>query len=172
LLAELALHLKRQGRTVPEYLDDLARRFGYYRNKLRNLVMTGVEGKRDMARMLDALRTGPPKQVGGLTVVGFEDLRDEDGRMGPFKGETDRAARNFLIFRLAGDGVEGKVCLRPSGTEPKAKAYIEGSCPPPPPGTPDATWEDSRRRVDAAVRRLADDFVTLALGTVGQTPPA
>lgn len=170
LLAELALHLKRQGRTVPEYLDDLARKFGYYRNELRNLVMTGVEGKRDMARMLDALRTNPPKSVGGLEVVAFEDLSDEDGRMGQFKGETDRAARNFLIFRLAGDGVEGKVCLRPSGTEPKAKAYIEGSCPPPPPGTPAAAWDASCRRVDDAMRRLADDFVKLAIGTVGQKP--
>jgi phosphoglucomutase/phosphomannomutase len=172
LLAELALHLKRQGRTVPVYLDDLARKFGYFRNELRNLVMTGVEGKRDMARMLDALRTNPPKQVGGLAVVAFEDLRDEDGRMGPFKGDTDRAARNFLIFRLAGDGIEGKVSLRPSGTEPKAKAYIEGSCPAPAPGTPDAVWEANRKRVDDGVRRLADDFVKLALGTVGQAPPA
>ena len=73
LLAELALHLKRQGRTVPEYLNDLARKFGYFRNELRNLVMTGVEGKRDMARMLDALRTYPPKQVGGLAVVAVLD---------------------------------------------------------------------------------------------------
>jgi phosphoglucomutase/phosphomannomutase len=170
LLAELALHLKRQGRTIPEYLDDLARKFGHFRNELRNLVMTGVEGKRDMARMLDALRTSPPKAISTLTVVGFEDLRDEGGRMGLFKGDTDRAARNFLIFRLAGDGIEAKVCLRPSGTEPKAKAYVEGSCPPPPPGTSDQTWEANRKHVDDAVRRLADDFVKLALGTVGQAP--
>jgi phosphoglucomutase len=172
LLAELALHLKRQKRTIPEFLADLARQFGYYRNELRNLVMTGVEGKRDMARMLDALRSDPPKSIGGLAVVGFEDLRDETGRMGPFKGETDRAARNFLIFRLRGEGIDGKVCLRPSGTEPKAKAYVEASCPPPPPGTPDAAWDAARQRVDAAARRVSDDFVTLALGTVGQTPSA
>ncbi len=172
LLAELALHLKRQKRTIPEFLADLARQFGYYRNELRNLVMTGVEGKRDMARMLDALRSNPPKSIGGLPVITFEDLRDETGRMGPFKGETDRAARNFLIFRLRGDGVEGKVCLRPSGTEPKAKAYVEASCPPPPPGTADAAWDAARQRVDAVARRVSDDFVTLALGTVGQTPSA
>jgi phosphoglucomutase len=171
LLAELALHLKRQKRTIPEFLADLARQFGYYRNELRNLVMTGVEGKRDMARMLDALRSNPPTAVGGLPVAGFEDLRDENGRMGPFKGETDRAARNFLIFRLAGDGIEGKVCLRPSGTEPKAKAYVEVSCPPPPPGTPDADWDIVRRRVDDTARAVADDFLTLALRTVNLPPP-
>ena len=170
LMAELALHLKRQKRTIPDLLADLARQFGYYRNELLNLVMTGVEGKRDMARMLDALRTSPPKAIGGLTVAHFEDLRDESGRMGSFKGDTDRAARNFLIFRLAGPGVEGKVCLRPSGTEPKAKAYIEVCSAPCPSGTPDAGWAATRKAVDAAVQKVATDFLMRALATVGQTP--
>lgn len=170
LMAELALHLKRQKRTVPELLADLARQFGYYRNELLNLVMTGVEGKRDMARMLDALRMNPPTEIGGLKVVGFEDLRDENGRMGPFKGETDKAARNFLIFRLTGSGIEGKVCLRPSGTEPKAKAYIEVSSVPCPSGTPDAAWAATQQTIDAAAQKVATDFLTRALGTVGQTP--
>lgn len=171
LLAELALHMKRQGRTIPELLADLSRQFGYYRNELLNLVMTGLEGKQDMARMLDALRTSPPKEIGGLAVVGFEDLRNEEGKMGPFKGETDKAARNFLIFRLAGDGLEGKVCLRPSGTEPKAKAYIEVCCPPAPAGLSDSAWAGTCAAVDAAVHRLATDFLAIALGTVGQMPP-
>jgi phosphoglucomutase/phosphomannomutase len=171
LLAELSLHLKRQNRTITELLADLSRQFGYYRNELLNLVLPGVEGKRDMARMLDALRTNPPKQIGGVPVVGFEDLRNEDGRMGPFRGDTDRAARNFLIFRLAEPGLEGKVCLRPSGTEPKAKAYLEVSSAPCPANTPDAAWAATQQRIDAAVQRVATDFLTLALGTVG-IPPA
>lgn len=170
LLAELALHLKRQSRTIPDLLADLARQFGYYRNELLNLVMTGVEGKRDMARMLDALRTTPPTEIGGLKVARFEDLRDENGRMGPFKGDTDKAARSFLIFRLAGPGVEGKVCLRPSGTEPKAKAYLEVCSAPCQPGTSDATWAKIQAVIDAAVQNVATAFLTLALGTVGQTP--
>jgi len=170
LLAELALHLKRQGRTIPELLADLARQFGYYRNELLNLVLPGVEGKRDMARMLDTLRLNPPKAIGGLPVVGFEDLRNEDGRMGPFKGDTDRAARNFLIFRIAAPGLEGKVCLRPSGTEPKAKAYIEMCSSPCPPNTSDADWAATQQRIDAVVQKVATDCLTLALGTVGMTP--
>ena len=172
LLAELALHLKRQGRTIPEFLGDLARQFGYYRNELLNLVMTGVEGKRDMARMLDALRNNPPKTIGGLPVTGFEDLRDEDGRLGPFRGDTDRAARNFLIFRLGSGEVSGKVCLRPSGTEPKAKAYLEVSSPPCPAGTSDAAWAETQRRIDQVIQTVATEFLTAALGTVGQSPAA
>lgn len=168
LLAELALFLKRQGRTIPDLLDDLARQFGYFKNDLRNLVMTGVEGKRDMTRMIDALRDNPPKAIGGMQVTGFEDLRNENGRMGPLLGDTDRAARNFLVFRLESEGLIGKVCLRPSGTEPKAKAYVEAAGEPFKPGTSEDDWQAGRAKIDAAAKRLADEFVKTALATIGQ----
>jgi phosphoglucomutase/phosphomannomutase len=172
LLSEAALFEKRQGRTLVDYLNDLSRQFGCYRNELLNIVMTGIEGKVNMARMLDALRKSPPKTIGGLPVVSFEDLRDESGRLGPFKGKTDEAARNFLIFRLAGPGgMTAKVCLRPSGTEPKAKAYLEVAGEPHKAGTPQAVWEAGCKAVDDQVQKIATDFLTLAMATVGQTPP-
>ncbi|MBN9517355.1 phospho-sugar mutase, partial [bacterium] len=171
LMAEAALVQKRAGRTLVDYLDDLSRQFGYYRNEVLNIVMTGLEGKQNMAKMLDALRSNPPREIGGLAVTAFEDLRDESGRMGPFKGDTDKAARNFLIFRMAGsDGLAAKVCLRPSGTEPKAKAYIEVSTDPRPAGTTDAAWATLTAAADAQVQKLATDFLTRALATVDQTP--
>lgn len=170
LLAELALHLKRQGRTIPEFLADLNRQFGYFKNTLLNIVMPGVEGKQNMARMLNTLRSNPPQKIAGLPVVGFEDLQDENGRFGPFKGGTDKAARNLLIFRLADREIQAKVCLRPSGTEPKAKAYIEVNSPPCPAGTPDDVWTKSCAQIDATAKRLADEFLKLAMATVGLTP--
>ena len=167
LLAEAALWQKRHGQTLLDYLDDLNRQFGYFRNELLNIVMTGLEGKMNMARMLDALRKSPPKEIGGLPVVAFEDLQDEAGRLGPFKGETDKAARNFLIFRLASsDGLAAKVCLRPSGTEPKAKAYIEVSCEPRPATMADVDWVALCGRVDTLAQELARDFHARALTTV------
>ncbi|HEV3386764.1 MAG TPA: phospho-sugar mutase, partial [Gemmata sp.] len=171
LLAEAALFEKRQGRTLVNYLDDLNRQYGYYRNELLNIVMTGLEGKENMAKMLDTLRKSPPREIGGLPVTAYEDLRDESGRMGPYKGDTDKAARNFLIFRLTGgDGVAAKVCLRPSGTEPKAKAYLEVCSEPCKPGTPQVAWEKVCATVDTYVQHLATDFLTRALATVGQKP--
>ena len=166
LMAEMALEQKRHGRTIPEYLDALARQFGYFRNELVNIVMTGIEGKSLMARMLESLRREPPKMIGGLAVTGLEDLRDENGRLGPIKGPTDAAGRNFLIFRL---GPNAKVALRPSGTEPKAKAYIEISSAPCVPGTPEADWKSQCAIIDAIMQKVASDFLTLALATVGQT---
>ena len=126
--------------------------------------MTGIEGKQQMAQMLDLLRQAPPKEIGGLAVTAFEDLQSENGWLGPLKGATDRASRNFLIFRL---GDHARIALRPSGTEPKAKAYVEVASAPCKPGTVDAEWQRTRQEIDAVAKRLADDFVGMALGLVG-----
>src|SRR5207248_1176231 len=131
LLAELALDEKRHGRTIVDRLDAIAEEFGYFRNELLTIVMTGLEGKQQMAAMLDSLRARPPETLAGRPVTSFEDLRDPDGRMGPLRGATDAAGRNVLVFRL---GENGSVVLRPSGTEPTAKAYLEACSAPPRPG--------------------------------------
>ena len=117
-----------------------------------------------MARMLDALRRAPPRAFAGLAVTGFEDLRDEEGRLGPMKGATDAAARNFLIFRL---GDRARLTLRPSGTEPKAKAYVEVCSLPCPSGSAD--WQKTCREVDELAKRLGEDFLRQALGLIGTT---
>jgi phosphoglucomutase/phosphomannomutase len=163
LLAELVLDQKRRGRSVAGYLDGLYRQFGYFRNRLANLVMTGIQGKQDMARMLDRLRAEPLTDIGGLAVTSFEDLRDEASRMGPIKGATDLAARNVLVFRL---GEQARIVLRPSGTEPKAKAYIEVGSAPVSPGSTVEGSRQSCQEVDELAERLAKDFVEKALGKV------
>jgi phosphoglucomutase/phosphomannomutase len=161
LLAELALDQKRRGKTVFDYLEAITRQFGYFRTDLRTVVMSGVLGKRNMGRMIDRLRAAPPREIGGLAVTAVEDLRDERGRLGPVKGATDAAARNVLVFRL---GDRGRIAIRPSGTEPKAKTYIEACSPPCPPGNPAAEWQRTCRAVDELADRLADDFLKKALG--------
>jgi phosphoglucomutase/phosphomannomutase len=167
LLAELALDQKRRGKTVLDYLEMLARTFGYCRTEGVPVVMTGIEGKRNMARMLDALRVRPPREIAGLPVTAFEDLRDERGRLGPLKGATDAAARNVLIFRL---GDRGRVVLRPSGTEPKAKTYVEAWSPPCPAGTTPEQWQRICREVDELVGRLGREFQRQALGRISLEP--
>src|SRR5262245_60092522 len=166
LLADLALDQKRRGKTVLDYLDTLDREFGYFRNEGAPVAMSGVQGKQQMARMLDALRAAPPKEIAGLKVTGFEDLRDEHGRMGPIKGATDSASRNVLIFQL---GERARITLRPSGTEPKAKAYIEACSAPCPPGISAQAWRVMCQEVDTLVKHLADDFLRQALGRIGRT---
>jgi phosphoglucomutase len=168
LMAEMALEQKRQGRSVVAYLDEIFREFGYHRNEVVNIVMTGIEGKTNMTKMLETLRKNPPQEIAGLKVSSFEDLRDENGRLGALKGATDALSRNFLIFRL-GSG-EAKVTLRPSGTEPKAKAYIEVSSAPFTVGSAESDWVKICKDVDDLTQKLATEFLATALATVGQTP--
>ncbi|MFO0809619.1 MAG: phospho-sugar mutase [Gemmataceae bacterium] len=163
LMAELALDCKRHGQTVVDALEELARRFGYYRNELMTVVLPGLEGKERMARMLDRLRSDPPREIAGLAVTEFEDLRDPNGRMGPIRGSTDAAGRNVLIFRC---GEAARVALRPSGTEPKAKAYLE-VCTPPKRGMPDADWLTTCRHADKLAQQVADQFMALAMSRAG-----
>jgi phosphoglucomutase/phosphomannomutase len=167
LLADLALDQKRRCQTVLDYLAALARDFGYFRNDNVPIATSGIQGKQQMAEMLDALRAQPPQAIHGLKVTAFEDLRDEGGRMGPIKGATDAASRNVLIFRL---GDRARIVLRPSGTEPKAKVYIEACTPPCRTGTSASQWQQTCQEVDALVNRLGDDFLRQALGLIGLTP--
>src|SRR5262245_18086835 len=120
--------------------------------------MPGIEGKTLMARMLNNLRKSPPKKIGDLAVTKFEDLQDENGWMGPDKGATDKAARNFLIFTL---GENARISLRPSGTEPKAKAYVEVCSSPCPHGMSDTDWGKKCTGVDSTATKLAEAFAQL-----------
>ncbi len=164
LMVELALDQQRRGQTVLNYLERLAREFGYFHNEGIPVFMTGVQGKQQMALMLDRLRQAPLKQIGGLAVTHFEDLRDEQNRFGPIKGATDYAGRNVLIFRC---GDRARVVLRPSGTEPKAKIYLEVCSLPCALGTSDDVWRRTCAEVDATAKRVAEDFVRQALALIG-----
>jgi phosphoglucomutase/phosphomannomutase len=64
------------------------------------------------------------------------------------------------------------VALRPSGTEPKAKVYLEACTGPCAPGTPPEAWRRQCREVDELIRRVADDFLRQALAKVGLDPSA
>jgi phosphoglucomutase/phosphomannomutase len=165
VLAELALEVKRRGQTTLGYLDHVYEQFGYFRNELLTLAMTGIEGKQKMAKMLAALRQAPPKEIAGLKVTGFEDLLDEEGRLGPLKGATDRGSRSVLLFRLDD---HARLALRPSGTEPKAKAYLEVCSPPRLAKMTDADWKKTRDEIDALAKRIGDEFLRMALA-MGET---
>ena len=158
LMAELVLARRRQGSTAWAYLKEIEERFGYFSNITVNLAMTGLEGRQQMARMLEALRSNPPVKIGSETVSSFQDLQDPNGPLGPHKGATDAASRNVLVFRL---GDCAQIVLRPSGTEPKAKAYVEVSTAPRVRGTPDSEWAALCEMTDKKAAYLADSFKSL-----------
>ncbi len=125
-VAELAAQLKTEGRTLADRLDEIARAHGLYATDQLSVRVTDL-GRIDAA--LQRLRSRPPAELGGLAVERLEDLADGGPDLPPTEG---------LRFRLASGA---RVIVRPSGTEPKLKCYLEVVVPV------DAADEDG---VDAA----------------------
>ncbi len=126
-LAALAAAEKVNGRTLVDLLEELRFRHGYVRTAQISLSYPGATGQEKLGELLHALRASPPEELAGRPVVSFTDHRNELGRFGRTRSNSDRASRNVLVLRLAGgvhdDGL--RVILRPSGTEPKLKVYLE-----------------------------------------------
>ncbi|MBN2056475.1 phospho-sugar mutase [bacterium] len=162
-LAELASLLKTEGSTFDAYLQAIYKKYGYSGTLLVSMVMKGAVGMEKIAAIQDALRAGPPREIAGLRVVEFLDHRNENGRFGPFKSETDRSARNVLIMRLENGA---RIMLRPSGTEPKIKVYFERITEP----LGDTAGDDRLRAVaadvDAELAQLSRSFSRFVLGLI------
>lgn len=155
LLAELAAQQRQKGATLLDYLDDIYKRYGYYGNLLTSMVMTGAEGLENIEKIQQHMRQSPPCQVAGWPVSAAVDHWDEAGVHGPFKSDTDRASRNMLAFRLANGA---RVIIRPSGTEPKNKIYIEVPAPPLGARASGAALAQCKAETDQVARCIADDF--------------
>ncbi len=167
VLAELAAGAQAQGGTLVDTLEALYCRVGYVANRLTSMVMKGAKGQAAIAAIQAALRASPPSEVGGRRVVAFRDHWDEspDSTFGPIVSETDRAARNVLVFHLEGDA---RLIIRPSGTEPKNKTYVEVG------GSPVAAGEDlgvQKADLDAQAAALEAAFVRDCLGLIGVALP-
>ncbi len=123
LVCELAAHWKTRGLDLYEAMERLYKEYGYWSSALLGQAYEGPEGASDMAAMMSGLRDHAPEQIGGLTVA--ERIDYAQGAPMPVVNPTDEPQRlpeaDVLEFRLA-DG--SRVLFRPSGTEPKAKAYV------------------------------------------------
>ena len=168
LLAELAAWQRQQGRVLLDYLDDIYKRYGYVANLGTSMVMSGAEGAGRIQHIQDTLRRNPPTQIAGWEVTRAVDHWDESGAHGPLLSETDRAARNVLAYRLANDA---RVIIRPSGTEPKNKIYLEVPAPPLGIEAGDDALARSKAVTDALAQQLADDFTRQMLAAIGVELP-
>ena len=109
-LTQLALNLKKQGRTIDAYLDEIWSKYGYHATKQISVRTTSVD---DMTKVLGQIRAHVPESIGKFAVVKFDDLETPTDGLPPTNG---------VRFFLSGDV---RVIIRPSGTEPKIKCYIE-----------------------------------------------
>ena len=123
LVAEMAAHYSMEGKTLLDAMNDLYEKYGWFAEKTVNLVMPGLDGMRKMKALMDDLRTNPPEEIAGETVIRLRDYLDGSINVKGL-GKVDRTpffGSNVLYFELA-DG--SSFIVRPSGTEPKIKVYL------------------------------------------------
>ena len=124
LLAEICAWAKDQGKTLYDVLLDVYMEYGYALNKTINVVKPGKTGADEIKAMMDSFRKDSPKEIGGSPVICFKDYNsltefDAEGN----QKSLDMPQTSNVLQWYTVDGT--KVSVRPSGTEPKIKFYIE-----------------------------------------------
>ncbi len=124
LLAEICAWAKDQGKTLFDVLMDIYLEYGFSLNHTINVVKPGKSGADEIKAMMDNFRTNAPKEIAGSPVVctkDYETLKATDA-----EGHTtdlDFPTTSNVLQWFTADGT--KISVRPSGTEPKIKFYIE-----------------------------------------------
>jgi phosphomannomutase len=134
LLCELAAAEKAQGRTLVDVLDDLALAHGLHATDQLSVRVTDPA---EIEAAMKRLRSVPPTSLGGLRVESIDDLSRGDGGLPPTEG---------LRYRLQSGA---RVIVRPSGTEPKLKCYLEVVVPVDAEAGVDAARISAAARLDA-----------------------
>ena len=124
LLAEICAWAKDQGKTLYDVLMDIYLEYGFSYNKAVNIVKPGKSGAEEIKAMMENFRTNRPKELGGSKVILTKDFQ----LLKAYDGDGNETALSMLqssnvLQWYTEDGT--KVSVRPSGTEPKIKFYVE-----------------------------------------------
>ena len=160
LMSQMVAKLKSEGKTLHERLDELLVQHGCHQEKLVNVQMEGSEGMALMSKLMEAFRTSPPKQLGGINVAQVRDYQaltvlDADGNTKPLEAP----AANMVMLDLAEDG--NYFAVRPSGTEPKVKFYMFTY------DAPGGELGSSKAKLDQRLESLESDIRTYVQSVVG-----
>ena len=125
LMAEIAAWAKDNGRSLFEMLQDIYLTYGYSKERMKYVVRKGRSGAEEIEQMMVDFRNHPPKKLAGSEISVIKDydtLIERNLLTGAERPINQKINSNVLQF-FTNDGT--KVSVRPSGTEPKIKFYIE-----------------------------------------------
>lgn len=124
LIAEIAAWAKDNGKSLYQLLLDIYLEYGFSKEYTVNVVKPGKSGAEEIKAMMDNFRSNPPKDLGGSKVVAIKDylsLKQTDDKGQVIDLDMPDTSNVLQFFTEDGD----KVSVRPSGTEPKIKFYME-----------------------------------------------
>ena len=123
LICELAAFYKNKGITLYEGLQEIYKKYGYFKEDIKSITLKGIDGLKDMDKTMTYLRTTTATNVNEADVV-----ETRDYKIGEIKDlvnntttDTNLPKSNVLYFTLSD---KSWFCVRPSGTEPKIKIYF------------------------------------------------
>ena len=128
LMAEMTAWAKDNGMTIFELLQKIYLEFGFSKEKGISIVKKGKTGAEEIVEMMKNFRQNPPKELAGSAVAVVKDyqtLKQTDVKTGDVQ-DLDFPCTSNVIQYFTEDGI--KVSIRPSGTEPKIKFYVEVTC--------------------------------------------
>lgn len=128
LIAEAAAWARSKGKSLYEQLIDIYVEYKYYMETLTNVVKKGKSGAEEIQKMMEVLRSNPPSQLNGTSVIFIHDylIQKTYDKISNTEKEIQLPKSNVLQFVLI-DG--SKISVRPSGTEPKIKFYFSVNSP-------------------------------------------
>ncbi|MCP2038573.1 phospho-sugar mutase [Chryseobacterium sp. HSC-36S06] len=124
LACELAAWCKANGKTVYQYMIEIYEEIGMYYEGLINVVRKGRTGAEEIKQMMTDFRENPPAEIAGSKVVEVRDYQEQTSLniTDSKKSVMDGIPKSNVLIYYTQDGT--KVCVRPSGTEPKIKFYV------------------------------------------------
>ena len=127
LMAEIAAWAKDKGMTMYQMLQDIYIKYGYSKEKGISVVRKGKSGAEEIVAMMKNFRENPMKELGGSPVILVKDYASLEATdvVNGTKSKLDMPVTSNVLQYFSADG--SKVSIRPSGTEPKIKFYIEVS---------------------------------------------
>ena len=143
-LCEMAAWCKKHGKTVWDQMLAMYEKYGYFKETQYTITLKGIEGSKQIAAIMDKLRSDLPKEFGELKVVEVRDY-DRNKIVNMESGEereTGLPQSNVIYFDLTNDSW---CCARPSGTEPKLKFYM---------GVKGSSLEDAQEKVEKLTEAL------------------
>ena len=153
LLAEICAWAKNQGKTLYDVLTDIYLEYGFSKEQTVNVVRPGKAGADEIKAMMEGFRSNPPADLGGSKVVTWKDYatleaRHADGSV----SKLDMPTTSNVLQWFCDD--DTKVSVRPSGTEPKIKFYVEVKGKMASAADYDAVDEKCSEKVDAIKKSL------------------